>query len=156
MIAAPTKGREHTIAEVMKDDPALSRAEAEALYEEATTASTAPKMTAAARDVLRERFRQIHAENWSAAHDDAHTGGEMARAAACYASFAGEADNYRHHFPGVPLTWPWDCLWWKPTNRRRDLIKAAALIVAEIERLDRAGQALAGTLKDSAGGQTNG
>lgn len=27
--------------------------------------------------------------------------------------------------------------WWKPTNRRRDLVKAAALILAEIERLDR-------------------
>jgi hypothetical protein len=28
--------------------------------------------------------------------------------------------------------------WWKPTNRRRDLVKAGALILAEIERLDRA------------------
>jgi hypothetical protein len=34
--------------------------------------------------------------------------------------------------------WPWDRKWWKPTDRRRDLVKAAALILAEIERLDRA------------------
>jgi hypothetical protein len=34
--------------------------------------------------------------------------------------------------------WPWDLKWWKPTTPRRDLVKAAALIVAEIERLDRA------------------
>lgn len=34
--------------------------------------------------------------------------------------------------------WPWDESWWKPTNRRRDLVKAGALILAEIERLDRA------------------
>lgn len=36
------------------------------------------------------------------------------------------------------FSWPWNGRWWKPTNRRRDLIKAGALIVAEIERLDRA------------------
>jgi hypothetical protein len=34
--------------------------------------------------------------------------------------------------------WPWHDDWWKPKDRRRDLIRAAALIVAEIERLDRA------------------
>ncbi|MEB3421767.1 hypothetical protein VK682_24660 [Salipiger manganoxidans] len=34
--------------------------------------------------------------------------------------------------------WPWDRKWWKPTTPRRDLVKAGALIVAEIERLDRA------------------
>ena len=28
--------------------------------------------------------------------------------------------------------------WWKPTDCRRDLVKAGALILAEIERLDRA------------------
>lgn len=33
--------------------------------------------------------------------------------------------------------WPWDESWWKPTTPRRDLVKAAALILAEIERLDR-------------------
>lgn len=27
--------------------------------------------------------------------------------------------------------------WWKPKDRRRNLVKAGALIVAEIERLDR-------------------
>jgi len=35
-------------------------------------------------------------------------------------------------------TWPWAEKWWKPKNERRDLVKAAALILAEIERLDRA------------------
>jgi len=32
----------------------------------------------------------------------------------------------------------WAREWWKPKDRRRDLIRAAALIVAEIERLDHA------------------
>jgi hypothetical protein len=37
-----------------------------------------------------------------------------------------------------PARWPWSQDWWKPTNPRRDLVKAGALIAAEIERLDRA------------------
>ena len=36
-----------------------------------------------------------------------------------------------------PLFWPWDGNRWKPSTPRNDLIKAAALLIAEIERLDR-------------------
>lgn len=77
-------------------------------------------------EIAAERRRQVEAEGWTPEHDDGHGRGEMADAAACYAS------------PGAfSFFWPWDEIWWKPTTRRRDLIKAAALIVAEIERLDR-------------------
>jgi len=34
--------------------------------------------------------------------------------------------------------WPWSPMWWRPTTQRRDLVKAGALIMAEIERIDRA------------------
>jgi len=36
--------------------------------------------------------------------------------------------------------WPikWMAAWFKPTDPRRDLVKAGALCIAEIERLDRA------------------
>ena len=37
-----------------------------------------------------------------------------------------------------PSYWPWEPRWWKPKNPRRDLVRAAALLIAEIERLDRA------------------
>lgn len=39
----------------------------------------------------------------------------------------------------IPRQWPftWWLDWWKPTTYRRDLVKAGALILAEIERLDR-------------------
>lgn len=84
-------------------------------------------------DVMNERDRQHNEEGWSPDHDDTHTDGELARAAACYASpiLPGPHD--------LPIGWPteWDAGWWKPTTRRRDLVKAAALILAEIERLDR-------------------
>ena len=36
----------------------------------------------------------------------------------------------------MDIPW-WSKDWWKPKDKRRDLIRAAALIVAEIERLDR-------------------
>jgi hypothetical protein len=38
------------------------------------------------------------------------------------------------------LAWPssWSRTWWKPSGGRRDLVKACALMVAEIERRDRA------------------
>ena len=34
----------------------------------------------------------------------------------------------------TPPHWPWALNWWKPKDRRRDLIRAGALIVAELER----------------------
>lgn len=91
-------------------------------------------------DIQEERFRQISAEGWTPEHDDTHTEGEIAMAAAAYAiSGAGGRDTYRYGRPArlAEIVWPWSKAWWKPTDRRRDLVKAAALIIAEIERLDR-------------------
>ena len=91
----------------------------------------------AARDIVLERMRQINVEGWSSEHDDQHAFGELAKAAGCYAWIAGQSDELRLIFDAPPPTWPWDREWWKPTDRRRDLVKAGALILAEIERLDR-------------------
>lgn len=89
--------------------------------------------SAAVIDVLAERIRQVEAEGWTAEHDDAHNKGQMAMAAACYALYAAPLpEQHARHF------WPWDWKWWKPSDQRRDLVKAGALILAEIERLDRA------------------
>lgn len=108
-------------------------------------------------DIAAERQRQISAEGWTEAHDDAHDGGEMAAAAACYLihthhrtefklapvmteTGVRSADDPRYVQVGnrsVPKLWPWQGQWWKPKDRRRDLVRAGALIVAEIERLDR-------------------
>ena len=101
-------------------------------------------VTAAAADVLAERQRQVTAEGWSPKHDDQYKNTELAFAASCYAFHAAAAswdleDNgipYDSH--PVPKQWPWDPSWWRPTDARRDLVKAGALILAEIERLDRA------------------
>jgi hypothetical protein len=85
--------------------------------------------------IAAERQRQIEGEGWTPEHDDEHADGSLAIAAACYARgrFSRGSD-----YP--PPQWPWSREWWKPKDRRSDLVRAGALIVAEIERLDRASQ----------------
>lgn len=87
-------------------------------------------------EIAAERRRQMEVEGWTPQHDDAHSRGQMAQAAACYADPQPKMDC-----SGLPLRWPetWEDYWWKPKDRRRNLVRAAALIVAEIERLDRIG-----------------
>jgi hypothetical protein len=103
-------------------------------------------MMGALDDIAAERARQIDAEGWTLAHDDLHGGGEMAMAAAAYAYGTALSDLRRQSVSGsysirnnrmLSDMWPWTLSWWKPKDRRRDLVRAGALIVAEIERLDR-------------------
>lgn len=100
-------------------------------------------------EIAAERERQMADEGWSSEHDDKHTHEEMAAAAACYA-MPRSARRLDFTYDGNVLSrlWPWDSKWWKPDNRRRDLVKAGALIVAEIERLDRAAQQKAAELAE--------
>lgn len=115
-----------------------------------TTRGTAarPRSSRAEEDVLAERERQVNVEGWTAEHDDSHDSGSLALAAASYAAHAGAATlrawarphtNRASEYECMATAlWPFDKEWWKPKNRRRDLVRAAALILAEIERLDRA------------------
>ncbi|BCA04061.1 DUF7220 family protein [Bradyrhizobium diazoefficiens] len=88
--------------------------------------------------VIAERFRQIEQEGWSTTHDDAHPVGELAAAGSCYAimpTWRRRADDDFGREP--PIVWPWSLEWWKPQGNRRDLVRAAALVVAEGEKFDR-------------------
>lgn len=92
------------------------------------------------RDVIAERQRQINIGR-TPEYDDQYENGSLALAAACYARQAGMWGTdwsvyYRDAV--VPDTWPWAREYWKPSSPRRDLEKAAALILAEMERHDRA------------------
>ena len=95
---------------------------------------------AAAEGVLAERKRQIEAEGWTAEHDDEHRDDQIVVAAISYAFAAvwADDDGATDHTKRPALIWPWSVTSWKPKNRRRDLERAAALLLAEIERLDRA------------------
>ncbi|WFF40423.1 hypothetical protein EVC62_02300 [Salinicola endophyticus] len=85
--------------------------------------------------LARERRRQVEVEGWTTEHDDQHGDGSMADAAGCYALYAHEESDRS------PVWWPWDDTWWKPSAcATRDLEKAGALTLAEIERLARAEQ----------------
>jgi hypothetical protein len=108
---------------------------------------------AALDDIAAERQRQIASEGWSTAHDDGHANGELAIAAAWYAinspyvarkECLGDPSHIMHGLYDIfkpwsesEFKWPWSLEWWRPKNQRRDLVRAGALIVAEIERLDR-------------------
>jgi hypothetical protein len=105
-------------------------------------------------EIRAERERQIDEENWTAEHDDKHEEFSLSMAGACYAAApialrceriipCGCREAMCEHEPFGKKAWrgawPWEDEWWKPKDCRRDLIRAGALIVAEIERLDRAG-----------------
>lgn len=97
-------------------------------------------MTAAARDVLAERTRQVEVEGFNSTHDAMNRPGTLAMASASYAVAASYASAGLFPMPKgkPPTSWPWDATWWKPGDARRSLVKAGALILAEIERIDRA------------------
>ena len=94
-------------------------------------------------EIRAERIRQISQEGWTAQHDDRHhQHGELSWAAACYCLHAGNevSPSFVGYWSPPPSHWPFEERWWKPKTVRRDLVRAAALIVAEIERLDRESQ----------------
>lgn len=97
-------------------------------------------LSMAARDVIAERQRHVDVEGWTPEHDDEHAPGTLALAGAAYALDAGYAlDSF---VPAdadhpEPLFWPFCSEWWKPGAPRSGLVKAASLILAEIERIDR-------------------
>jgi hypothetical protein len=90
--------------------------------------------------IAAERHRQIEVEGWTPAHDDEHGRGQLSCAGACYARLASNQETYQTRaIPDPrPLTWPWSAKWWKPSaDPIRNLVKAGALIAAEIDRLQR-------------------
>lgn len=87
--------------------------------------------------IAAERQRQIEQEGWHEGHDDEHDNGSLAGAAAAYALCAqeqalGEAGPF-----APPDCWVWHLSWWKPKDQLRNLVRAGALIAAEIDRLQR-------------------
>lgn len=85
--------------------------------------------------ILAERNKQ-QKKGYTAEHDDEETNGQIAKAAAVYACPPEMRDGIAH-------LWEWSGAYFKPDTtsttegRIKELVKAAALICAEIERLDR-------------------
>lgn len=89
--------------------------------------------------IAEERARQVAVEGWNTMHDDDHDSGQLPRAAAVYAHCAAEqARGWEGGFTKLPEQWPWDADWFKPKDQLRNLVRAGALIAAEIDRVHRA------------------
>lgn len=96
--------------------------------------------TTAGLDVLGERARQRRMEGYDDAHDDKHDDFALSSAAIAYLMDARLRGTTGHGFAeNPPPDWPWEVTDWKTKKVRQSLVVAAALIIAEIERLDRAG-----------------
>ncbi|HEY6014321.1 MAG TPA: hypothetical protein VIU37_09945 [Candidatus Limnocylindrales bacterium] len=90
--------------------------------------------------VAAERLRQIDEEGHDPDHDAAHRGNELAWGAYAYLERAAQ-DRLPQDDPSVPHIWPWPRREWKPKGTRvRNLVIAAALVVAEIDRRLREGE----------------
>jgi len=96
-----------------------------------------PYVGGAINEIAAERERQITVEGYSLEHDDEHTKGELARAAASFALLAAaDAATLPHEVrKWAASVWPFamDELREKRSAIRM-LVIAGALIVAEIER----------------------
>lgn len=91
--------------------------------------------------IAAERERQLHAEGFTRDSDRQYQRGELAKAATAYVQLAamdlaagGTRDHIAWHGPAA--VWPWAPEWWKPVDARRDLVRAGALIAAQIDLLD--------------------
>ena len=90
-----------------------------------------PEFTKAVTDVLAERSRQVE-KGFDAEHDDDHDGGELAWNATLV---VGAVDDVT--LPDVSRLDDWGIIGKWCGKPRRLLVIAAALLIAEIERLDR-------------------
>ena len=91
--------------------------------------------------IAAERDRQIRDEGYSPEGDDQYAKGELVQAGICYAQHAKSERAYRgaiaYRKASPSPEWPWPASSWKPKNPRRDLVRAAALFAAEIDRRTR-------------------
>lgn len=83
--------------------------------------------------IAEERERQVSVEGWTEMHDDAYRKDELPCAAIAYVRHQTMIDDVADS----EQLWPWHLGWFKPGDKVRNLVKAGALIAAEIDRLQR-------------------
>lgn len=92
-------------------------------------------------EIRAERERQVEMLGYTAERDDQYGNDELLSAAICYF-------NFHDDFEDVPADWPWSIEAWKPKDRARNLIKAGALVLAEMDRCERLGEGRSHALMD--------
>ena len=88
--------------------------------------------------IAAERVRQEQQLGWTAEHDDKHIAGDLALASRGYAGHAAGCLRGIDVNTTPPAAWPFEAAAWKPSSAPvKDLVKAGALIAAEIDRIYR-------------------
>lgn len=83
--------------------------------------------------IKQERVRQVEVEGYDEVHDDGCHHNELVDAGDAYLRFAKAGKNQP-----LPKFFPWANEYWKPSDdEARNLEKAGALYLAELERIKR-------------------
>ena len=86
--------------------------------------------------IRKERERQVSEEGWTSEHDALWNNQQLSKAAMEYIYETDVLLTHGKITPNPSMFWPWDDMWWKPSDDPiRNLTKAGALIAAEIDRL---------------------
>jgi hypothetical protein len=94
-------------------------------------------------DVVGERLEQVFKHGFTPDHDSHHKPEDLPLASLTYLEDGvskllggnGVRRDGNHLSPEVPASWPWRDLF-RPTDARTNLVKAAAFLIAAIDRLD--------------------
>lgn len=78
-----------------------------------------------------ERERQIKDEGYDAEHDHVHAPMTLARAAVSYIL----CNDEKKRKIAKNTYWPWEDMYYKPLDMKRNLVRAGALVAAAIDRL---------------------
>ncbi|MBH1853061.1 hypothetical protein I5V61_12375 [Stenotrophomonas maltophilia] len=110
------------------------------IYRYAAPPAQAVDLGTGVKAIAAERERQLQAEGFTRNGDQQYRRGELAKAATAYAQLAAmdlEAGTRNHIAWREPAAvWPWAPEWWKPVDARHDLVRAGALIAAQIDLID--------------------
>ncbi len=82
-----------------------------------------------------ERVRQVVAKGYTPAGDTVYRSGELLDAARAYCASAAAWPTEIGQWEAGKDRWPWNPVFFEPESPQPDLIRAGALVCAEIERL---------------------
>ena len=82
--------------------------------------------------IAQERERQMSSEGYDSRNDDAYRDGQLEKAAIAYLvntvpCGVGDGRSF----------WPWKKEFWKPRDKKANLVRAGALIAAALDRVIR-------------------
>jgi len=89
------------------------------------------------QDALLERIEQIEQYGFDLQHDLGHHPATLALAAQSYLATAIDQLHGKHHHPQQPCPeWPWEREAWRPGTARDNIVKALAIGLAVLDRID--------------------